>query len=364
MPYDVFVSYPHVDRGWVEESIARPLAGALKGDGSRARVFFDTYSIRGGSDWRATIDSEIRAAARFVPVWTKAYWESPICRQELETAMSCDPSQKRRFVVPVWDGNAEIPGALARLQAHRTDLRNFLELLMRDLDLRSSTGGDGIEWLFESIQGWDRDRGGRKLFRIARENAGNLSDIGRLAGHRDGVQGLACGPEPNLLVSAGMEDHRNWKSSVAIWEANTGRLTRSIACEHSGRVALSADGSTSLVAGYNLCSQVDLRSGREVRQLLGPCAAIFPNGQQAVTGTLNGMVVCYDLRSGEAKVVTLDEVAANDHNLNIPLYVEPVVDEETVTVEQALASLKKAYAEACEAEDKLAGLLEKEGLMR
>jgi len=76
------------------------------------------------------------------------------------------------------------------------------------------------------------------------------------------------------------------------------------------------------------------------------------------------MVVCYDLRSGEAKVVTLDEVAANDHNLNIPLYVEPVVDEETVTVEQALASLKKAYAEACEAEDKLAGLLEKEGLMR
>jgi len=67
---------------------------------------------------------------------------------------------------------------------------------------------------------------------------------------------------------------------------------------------------------------------------------------------------------GGAKVVTLNEVAANDHNLNIPLYVEPVVEEETITVEQALAGLKKAYAEACEAEDKLAALLRKNGLMK
>jgi len=66
---------------------------------------------------------------------------------------------------------------------------------------------------------------------------------------------------------------------------------------------------------------------------------------------------------GEAKVVTLDEVAANDHNLNIPLYVEPVAEEETVTVEQALADLKKAYADACAAEDRLAALLKREKLL-
>lgn len=67
---------------------------------------------------------------------------------------------------------------------------------------------------------------------------------------------------------------------------------------------------------------------------------------------------------GETKVVTLDEVAANDYNLNIPLYVEPVDEEDTLTVEQALADLKVAYAEACEAEERLAELLKKEGLLR
>ena len=66
---------------------------------------------------------------------------------------------------------------------------------------------------------------------------------------------------------------------------------------------------------------------------------------------------------GEAKVATLDEVAANDHNLNIPLYVEPAVEEETVTVEVALANLKKVYTDAYAAEGRLTALLKKENLL-
>jgi type I restriction enzyme M protein len=66
---------------------------------------------------------------------------------------------------------------------------------------------------------------------------------------------------------------------------------------------------------------------------------------------------------GEAKVVTLDEVAANDYNLNIPLYVEPIAEEETVTVDEALANLKKAYDEACAAEDRLKEMLYRSGLL-
>jgi len=45
---------------------------------------------------------------------------------------------------------------------------------------------------------------------------------------------------------------------------------------------------------------------------------------------------------GVAKVVSLDEIRSNDFNLNIPRYVEPVVAEETVTVEQAVANLKSS----------------------
>jgi len=72
----------------------------------------------------------------------------------------------------------------------------------------------------------------------------------------------------------------------------------------------------------------------------------------------------YDDVSGVAKVVTLDEIAANDWNLNIPRYVELVAEEESVTVEVTLADLKLALSEANAAEDRLKRLLSEAGLIR
>jgi type I restriction enzyme M protein len=60
---------------------------------------------------------------------------------------------------------------------------------------------------------------------------------------------------------------------------------------------------------------------------------------------------------------TLEEIAGNDYNLNIPRYVEPLVEEETITVEEAIGNLKKALSEAYAAEDRLKDLLQKSGLM-
>jgi|AntAceMinimDraft_16_1070373.scaffolds.fasta_scaffold01674_3 type I restriction enzyme M protein len=66
---------------------------------------------------------------------------------------------------------------------------------------------------------------------------------------------------------------------------------------------------------------------------------------------------------GICRVVSLDEIRENDFNLNIPRYIEPVVEEETVTVEEAIDNLKKSLEAAYIAEDKLASLLKKEGLL-
>ncbi|MFY9226871.1 MAG: class I SAM-dependent DNA methyltransferase [Blastocatellia bacterium] len=66
---------------------------------------------------------------------------------------------------------------------------------------------------------------------------------------------------------------------------------------------------------------------------------------------------------GFAKVVSLEEIASNDWNLNIPRYIEQIVEEETTTVEEALASLKTALDEAFMAEEKLKKLLREAGLM-
>lgn len=67
---------------------------------------------------------------------------------------------------------------------------------------------------------------------------------------------------------------------------------------------------------------------------------------------------------GACRVVTLDEIRENDFNLNIPRYVEPVIEEESMTVEEAVDNLKQSLAAAYAAEDRLKELLKKEGLVR
>ena len=67
---------------------------------------------------------------------------------------------------------------------------------------------------------------------------------------------------------------------------------------------------------------------------------------------------------GVARVVGLDEIATNDHNLNIPRYVEPKVDQEVLTVEEAMQRLQASAQAAFAAEDKLVALLKQEGLLR
>ena len=66
---------------------------------------------------------------------------------------------------------------------------------------------------------------------------------------------------------------------------------------------------------------------------------------------------------GVAKVVTLDDIAANDHNLNIPRYVEPKIEQEAHTVDEAMKRLRTNAEAAFAAEEKLVGILKREGLL-
>ena len=54
---------------------------------------------------------------------------------------------------------------------------------------------------------------------------------------------------------------------------------------------------------------------------------------------------------GIARVVTLDDIAANDHNLNIPRYVEPKRRARSATVEEAMKRLRKSAEAAFAAEE-------------
>lgn len=59
------------------------------------------------------------------------------------------------------------------------------------------------------------------------------------------------------------------------------------------------------------------------------------------------------------KVASMEDIEANDYNLNIPLYVEKVIEDNLPTVEEALADLKEAWNASLEAEEKFKKVLSK-----
>jgi type I restriction enzyme M protein len=97
----------------------------------------------------------------------------------------------------------------------------------------------------------------------------------------------------------------------------------------------------------------EFKTGRAQNELL-------PEHVERISGWVRG----FKDVEGVARVVVLDEIASNDHNLNIPRYVEPKVGQETVTVEEAMRRLHESADAAFVAEDRLIELLKREGLLR
>jgi type I restriction enzyme M protein len=57
------------------------------------------------------------------------------------------------------------------------------------------------------------------------------------------------------------------------------------------------------------------------------------------------------------KVASMEEIEENDYSLNIPLYVEKLIEDNLPSVEEALSDLKIAWNESLESEQKFKDLL-------
>ncbi len=75
---------------------------------------------------------------------------------------------------------------------------------------------------------------------------------------------------------------------------------------------------------------------------------------------IHGWVSDYNDVEGIARLVTLDEIAANDHNLNIARYVEPKITSEVLTVEESMKRLRESAEAAFAAEERLIALISRE----
>jgi type I restriction enzyme M protein len=65
-----------------------------------------------------------------------------------------------------------------------------------------------------------------------------------------------------------------------------------------------------------------------------------------------------------ARVVTLDEIASKEYNLNIPRYVDAKSESEVMTVEEAMKQLRRSAEAAFAAEDRLIDVLIREEILR
>ena len=71
----------------------------------------------------------------------------------------------------------------------------------------------------------------------------------------------------------------------------------------------------------------------------------------------------YEDVEGVARVVTLDDIAANDHNLNIPRYVEQRNEQEVLSVEESTERLRDSARALFTSEERLVAILKREGLL-
>jgi type I restriction enzyme M protein len=59
------------------------------------------------------------------------------------------------------------------------------------------------------------------------------------------------------------------------------------------------------------------------------------------------------------KIAAQNDLEENDFNLNIPLYVEKIIEDNLPSVEEAMADLKQAWNESLDAEEKFKKILRK-----
>jgi len=80
-----------------------------------------------------------------------------------------------------------------------------------------------------------------------------------------------------------------------------------------------------------------------------------PNHVQQIYSWFQG----YKDVENHVKVAAIDELKENDYNLNIPLYVEKIIEDNLPSVDEALADLKTAWEASLEAEKKFKSILNK-----
>lgn len=101
--HELFISYRHSDR----EPVMR-LVDKIKEVRSGTDIWIDREKLEVGHLWNDAIGNAIDNSKLFVPFYSKAYFESPICREELTAAHIRRRALNKSFIVPVLLDDVEL----------------------------------------------------------------------------------------------------------------------------------------------------------------------------------------------------------------------------------------------------------------
>ena len=138
----------------------------------------------------------------------------------------------------------------------------------------------------------------------------NANEIRRFEGHGGGVNEVAFTPDGRYILSAGGSDQGldvpGVDNSIRIWEMETGEQVQILEGHEAGvyHVKVSPDGSKALTLSLDgAVIYWDLESGAELRRFDHPgtpfSIAFHPDGKRALIGTGEPSVLIWDLESGE-----------------------------------------------------------------
>ncbi len=108
--YDVFISYAHEERAWVDQNILRPLEDVRLPSGRPLAIFIDKESIRVGDAWKDKFCDAIDNSRFVIPVYTATYIEKPYCVFELHRAHEkwIKAGRDSNCVLPIMRGHPPI----------------------------------------------------------------------------------------------------------------------------------------------------------------------------------------------------------------------------------------------------------------
>ena len=146
--YDVFISYSRDDGAWVEANLHAPLLQSRrKVDGAPPRVFFDVSDegVPIAANFIDALGAALQSSQRIVLVYSRSYFDKPMCRWEMKLALTLDPVGDEGRINPILkdaDAAESVPFVVSPINYLKADSRDWFGRLCENLDLKRVTPQD------------------------------------------------------------------------------------------------------------------------------------------------------------------------------------------------------------------------------